>query len=235
MSQTDDWDGIAQWWIDAVRDDPTQSSDMLDMIEDLVDGTGGRTIDLGCGEGQVMRRLGENTVGIDLSSELLAHAAQAGPVVRARLPDLSWVRPGSFERAVACGVIEMIQDHAAFFRNTAEVVSPGGHLLAVMNHPVATAPHSEPLVDPDGEVLWRWGTYLTPGSCTQLAGTEDVRLFHRPLSTLLSDAASNGWCLERMVERGPSDEAIARFPEFHGQQDIPSLIGLRWSRGVRNT
>ncbi|WP_040491090.1 class I SAM-dependent DNA methyltransferase [Ilumatobacter nonamiensis] len=225
-----DWDGIADWWIDAVRDDPTQSSDTLGVLEDLVGGTGGRTIDLGCGEGQVMRRLGGEIVGTDLSTELLHHAAQVGPVVRACLPDLSWVRPHSFDRAVACGVIDMLEDHVALFRSVAEAVRPGGHLVAVMNHPAATAPHSEPLADPEGQVLWKWGSYLTSGSWTEWAGAHPIRIFHRSLATLLSDAASSGWSLERLIERGPSADAIARFPDLHGQENIPSLIGLRWSR-----
>lgn len=230
MTSDESWDHISQWWVDAVRDDPTQSTDMIEVLDQMVDGTGGFTIDLGCGEGQVMRRIGGAVIGTDLSVDLLTHASSNAPVVCSRLPNLSWARADSFDRAIACGVIEMIEDHVALFGSAARVVRPGGHLLAVMNHPVTTAPRSEPLVDPEGEVLWKWGDYLTAAEWSQHADGHDIQLFHRPLDVLLTDAATEGWALDLMIERGPSEETLARFPEFHGQRDIPSLIGLRWSR-----
>jgi SAM-dependent methyltransferase len=227
---TDDWDDIARWWVGLVRDDPTQSTDALDLLTALIDGTGGRTLDLGCGEGQVMRALDGPVVGTDLSERLLVQAAAAGPVVRARLPDLSWVRRGSIDRAIAVGVVDMLEDHVGFFLHTALAVRPGGHLIVVMNHPVATAPHSEPLEDPDGLILWRWGDYLVPGSSAQPAANRRVDLFHRPLGELLTTAAEAGWQFERMIERGPSDAAIASDPGFRGQGHIPHMLGARWVR-----
>ena len=41
------WDDIAQWWVDTVRDDPRDSSDLLALVDELIVGTGGATIDLG--------------------------------------------------------------------------------------------------------------------------------------------------------------------------------------------
>jgi SAM-dependent methyltransferase len=228
----DDWDDISQWWVDAVRDDPTQSTDTSGLLAELIVGTSGLTLDLGCGEGQGMRLVGEPVIGTDLSLALLTRAASAAPVVQARLPDLSWVRPGCLDRAIAVGIIDMIDDHVGLFVDTARAVRAGGHLLVVMNHPVATAPDSEPLVDPKGEILWRWGSYLVSGSSPQPAADRTVELFHRPLGELLTTAADAGWSLERMIERGPSAEAIERFPGFRGQGHIPSMLGLRWRRAA---
>lgn len=227
---TDDWDDLADWWIDLVAGDPTQSADSLDLLGALVDGTGGLTLDLGCGEGQVMRVLGGTVIGVDLSGALLRRAGELGPVVRARLPDLGWARTDSVDRAAAVGIVDLLADHATFFAETARVVRPGGHLVVVMNHPVCTAPDSEPLVDPDGEVLWRWGGYLRAGSWPQPAADRTVDLLHRPLGDLLTAAAETGWCLERMIERGPSDEAVEQLPGFAGQGHIPSMLGVRWKR-----
>src|SRR6187549_4226065 len=105
---TDAWDEIAEWWIDAVRNDPAQSTDTHDVLHELVQGTGGVALDLGCGEGQGMRSLGGVVVGADLSIELLRQARVAGAVVQARLPDLSWVRPGVVERVVSVGLLDLI-------------------------------------------------------------------------------------------------------------------------------
>jgi SAM-dependent methyltransferase len=226
----DVWDDLSGWWIDAVRDDPTQSDDLLEVLAELLPGTGGSTIDLGCGEGQAMRLVGPPVIGTDTAAVLLDRASQAGPVVRADLPDLSWVRPDSFDRAICIGVLDLIEDDQALFANVAEIVRPDGHLVVVVNHPVATAPGSEPLVDPDGEVLWRWGSYLERGDFAQRIDDHVVTLRHRPLGQLLTSAAGAGWRLDSMVERGPSPATLARHRSYRGQEQIPTLLGLRWTR-----
>jgi SAM-dependent methyltransferase len=224
------WDEIAPWWIDAVRADPRDSSDLLDLLDELIVATDGVTLDVGCGEGQAMRHLGPPIIGTDISASLLGRALDAGPVVQARLPGLEWIRPGSFERAICVGVVEMIEDHRRLFHGIASAVVPGGHLVVVMNHPVATAPASEPLVEPAGEVVWRWGEYLSSGYLVQTVQGHEIRLYHRPIGDLLGAAADAGWRLDQLVERPPSSDTIARFPEYRGQEQIPTLLGCRWTR-----
>jgi SAM-dependent methyltransferase len=226
----DVWDDLSGWWVDAVRDDPTQSDELLAVLADLVPGTGGSTIDLGCGEGQAMRMLGAPIVGTDLAEALLHRAAHAGPVVRARLPDLSWVRPNSFDRAICIGVLDLIEDERVLFTSAASIVRPGGHLLVVMNHPAATAPGSEPLVDAEGTILWKWGSYLEPGDFDERVEGHHVRLRHRPLGQVLTSAAASGWDLASMTERGLSAATVDRHPEFRGQEQIPTILGVRWTR-----
>ena len=90
----------------------------------------------------------------------------------------------------------------------------------VINHPVVTSPDSASLVDPDGEILWRWGTYLTQRRAPQHVDGDDhvVELFHRPLGALLTSAADAGWSLECLIERGPSAATIERFGDAYGQR-----------------
>ena len=236
----ENWDDIADWWVDAVREDPGQSDDTLAILSELLsdsnhsregDRSRSLTIDLGCGEGQSMRLIDGSVIGTDYSMDLLRRAASAGPVVLGRMPDLGWVRPGVFDRAVSVGLLDVIDDHVSFFSSVALAVRPGGQLLVVINHPVATAPESEPLVDPNGEILWRWGSYLTTGSWPHEAGERTVDLVHRPVGELLTAAATAGWNLDQMIERGPSAASIERFHEYHGQAHIPSLAGFCWTRG----
>jgi len=227
---TGPWDQIAEWWVETVRDDPRDSTDLLELLDELIGGTGGLTLDLGCGEGQVMRHLGAPIVGTDISDRLLAVAAEAGPVVRAGLPGLGWVRPESFDRAVCIGVVEMVENHRRLFAEVSTAVKSGGHLLVVMNHPVSTVPDSEPLVDEAGEILWRWGEYLEPGRLAQQIEGNEIVLYHRSMGALLEAAATAGWRLDRLIERGPSVRTIARFPEYEGQEQIPTILGCRWTR-----
>ncbi len=227
---TEPWNEIAEWWVETVRDDPRDSTDLLELLDELIGGTGGLTLDLGCGEGQVMRHVGAPIVGTDISGRLLTVAADAGPVVRASLPGLGWVRPDSFDRAVCIGVVEMVEDHRRLFSEVSTVVKPGGHLLVAMNHPVSTVPDSEPLVDESGAILWRWGDYLESGSLAQHVDGHEVVLYHRSMGALLDAAATAGWRLEQLIERGPSARTVARFPEYEGQEQIPTVLGCRWTR-----
>jgi SAM-dependent methyltransferase len=227
---SDDWDDIAEWWVAATGDGPADSDEMLAVLKELVDSTGGRTLDLGCGDGQAFALLGDGVIGVDLSHRLLQRALVHAPVVRCRLPDLSWVREGAVDRAVAVGVLELLLDERAFFEQVHTAIRPGGTLIVVMNHPVVTAADSEPLVDADGDVVWRWGRYLERGSLGQPAGHRTVDLHHRPLGELLTTAAATGWHLEHLVETGATTHAVAAESDLRGQQHLPSILGARWRR-----
>ncbi len=229
----DDWDSIAPWWRREVEDDPVYDHQILPMLESLLPTFEGVVVDLGCGEGQGMRRVverGGRPIGCDLSRELLGVARAAGPVVRCRLPDLRWLRDGVVDVGYSVYVLDLLGDAAGFFAETARVVRPGGALVVIVNHPAYTPHEAGPIVDVDGEVLWRWGTYLEPQTSVQPAGDATVTFHHRPLGALLTMAAAGGWSLVEMREEGLGAAAIAREPGYRGQEGIPRVLGLRWRR-----
>ena len=49
----------------------------------------------------------------------------------------------------------------------------------VINHPIWTAPGSTPIEEPEGEILWRTGTYFGRGFSDEPAGKGKVRFYHR--------------------------------------------------------
>ena len=225
-----DWSEHASWWLGEVADDPVYALDVLPLVEELIDDAGGCRLDLGCGEGQVMRSLGGMVIGTDISLQLLQHARNAGPVVCSRLPSLDWLRPGTIDVAYAVLVIEHLPD-LDLFTSAARVVRPGGRFVVVMNHPAFTPAAAGPIVDQsDGEILWRWGNYFDPAPVAMPAGDSEVVFYHRPLGDFLNAAAARGWSLDVLAERGLSEAAIAAIPEYAGQQHLPRLLGVRWLR-----
>lgn len=226
----DNWDDIAPWWTDEAAADPAYGMDVHPLLIELMPDEPGSVVDLGCGEGQGMRLVGGSVVGVDLSVELAMVAASAGPVVVAELPALGFFADGSFDTAYSVYLLDLVEDHAEFFNECARVVRPGGAMIAVVNHPAYTAPGSAPLLDEDGEVLWRWGDYFRTGSSLEPAGHREIRFHHRPLGQLLTDAAGAGWSLDVMIERGLSAHTIRELPGYEGQQHIPRLLGVRWIR-----
>lgn len=223
-----EWIDHAEWWLSEVAHDPIYELDVLPLVAELVGSPTGRWLDLGCGEGQVSRHLGGDVIGCDISGQLLRLARSAGPVVRCRLPNLSWLKPGAVDGAYAVLVLEHLPD-VDLFEALSRVVRPGGSFVLVMNHPAFTADRAGPILDPsDGEFYWRWGNYFIEAKVDMPATPDPVSFFHRPLATILNAAAGSGWVLESLVERGFSPEAIAAQPGYAGQEQMPRLLGVRW-------
>lgn len=225
-----DWHGLGAWWLDELDNDPAYEDEVTPMLIDLARPSG-RVLDVGCGEGRLMRTLvdaGCDPVGVDIAADLLLRASQVAPVVRGRLPSLECFRSAVFDGAVVSLVLEHIGDHNTLFRELARTVRPRGSLALVVNHPIYTAPGSAPIEEPEGEVLWRPGSYLESGHTDEPAGSKSVRFHHRPLGTLLSDAADVGWAVERVIEKGVTASQIERHPPLAKQPHIPRLLGIRW-------
>ncbi len=227
----DNWDELAPWWRREATTDLVYREDIEPMLERLTPKDPGTVVELGCGEGQWLRWLstrGVQTIGCDWSLQLLTDAASSAPVVCAELPGLSWLQDGSVDSALSVFVLDLIADVGEFFTETIRVVRAGGSLIVVINHPGFTAPGSGPLVDVDGEVLWRWGSYLEDGSSLQPAGDRSVVFHHRSIARLLTTAATAGWALQAVEERALGAAAIERDPGYVGQEGIPRFFGARW-------
>lgn len=227
-----DWDHLAAWWQREVADDPSYRHDVVPLLHRLLDGAEGPLLDLGCGEGTTTAEVAARVTafGCDQSAGLLRVAASRVPVVRCVLPDLGWVRNGALGGAFAVYVLDLLADAVSFFAEAGRVVRGGGRLAVIVNHPVFTAPDSAPFLDQDGEVMWRWGGYLTPGSSVTRAGDTPVTMHHRPVAALLSTAADAGWILIRMEELGLGAETVAAEPGYAGQGTIPRFLGAAWRR-----
>ncbi len=226
----DDWTELAGWWQGEVAADPAYRDQVLPLLaEALEQVVGRRYLDVGCGEGQGMRLVagsGGTVVGCDLSVPLLAAASGDGPVVRLRLPEgLDCFASGAFDGAFAVLVLEHVADLDALFAGLRRVVRYQGTLVVVANHPAFLAPGAGPFVDPaDGEVLWRWGAYLRPGTTDEPAGEGTVTFHHRPLGELLTAAGRAGWSLQWLAERA----ALSDDPLVAAQRHVPRLLAARW-------
>ncbi len=100
--------------------------------------SGGRILDAGCGPGLVAEALlqaGCRVLGVDLSAEMIARARKrcAAYGERAAFEQKSLFDPalaGPFEGAISRFVLHHAQDPLAFIRRQAELLRPGGVLVA---------------------------------------------------------------------------------------------------------
>lgn len=213
---------MTDWWLSEVSTDRAYDEVVTPLLIDMLAPVEGqRYLDVGCGEGRVMRAVtdsGANVEGVDINPEF---AARAGTAVVADLLALPFLG-SSYDGVYSVLTLEHVADHGNFFAEAARVTRPGGVLAIVVNHPVWTAPESTPVSDSDGEVLWRPGAYFSNGSSQIPAGDGVVTFHHRSMADLLNAAADKGWRLERMVERPHH--------EFEDQAGIPRLLACRWRR-----
>jgi SAM-dependent methyltransferase len=218
------WSELTEWWLDEIAGDPAYDAVVTPMLIDVLEPESARTyLDIGCGEGRIMRALAAldtRPIGVELNLGLADRATETGPVVSGLLPDLGFLRDDAVDGAVCVLVIEHIEDHRHLLAELARVVATGGVFALVMNHPFWTAPGSTPITDADFEVLWRPGAYFEPGSSLERAGEQRIVFHHRSTGDLLETAASVGWSLERLVE-APHHESME-------QAGIPRLLACRW-------
>jgi SAM-dependent methyltransferase len=218
------WSELADWWVIEVVEDPAYETVVTPLLLDILEPVAGRIyLDLGCGEGRVMRTVsatGSVVHGIELNLQLAERAARIGPTIVGSLPDLGFLTDDSYDGAYCVLVLEHIPDHSRLFQEVARVVKPGGRFALVMNHPFWTAPGSTPITDEDGETLWRPGAYFSTGTSEEPAGESRIVFQHRTLADLLNRAAAAGLTLER-VDEIPDHE--------HTEQiGLPRLLACRW-------
>lgn len=214
------WSDLTEWWLEEVTGDPAYEQIVTPLIlEVLAPEPDASYLDVGCGEGRVMRRvsaIGATVHGVDINEEL---AVRAGPSIVADMLSLP-IRDDSYDGIYTVLTLEHVADHELFFAEAARVTRPGGVLALVINHPTWTAPDSTPISDTDGEVLWRPGEYFGTGSSQVRAGEGSVTFHHRSMSDLLNAAAEAGWSMQHMIEQPHH--------EIEDQVGIPRLLACRW-------
>ncbi len=156
----DSWSRIADPWTAAVRGGEIASRVLVTdaAIVDAVRAGAPRTgVDLGCGEGWLVRALPEvEMIGVDASAGLVAQAQAAGGGAFRRL-SFEEIAAGRLELAVDVAVcnFSLIGDEAVrgLFRAAPGYLRPGGRLIVQTVHPVMACGEA-PYVDG-----WRDGSW----------------------------------------------------------------------------
>jgi ubiquinone/menaquinone biosynthesis C-methylase UbiE len=108
-------------------------------LDDLPDGT--KLLDVGCGTGDVLRRLGARfeCAGCDPAAEMLEHARTANPNAQLAVASAEALpyEDGRFDAALCIEVVRYLDDPRPALRELARVLRPGG-LALVTFAPLAT-------------------------------------------------------------------------------------------------
>jgi SAM-dependent methyltransferase len=234
---TDPWETHAGWWQRefTAGADAEYEEQILPLVDRHLGGSmNGVVLDVGCGEGQIARRVAQlgasKVIGIDSTDAQLAVAREraGGPsYVRGTAASLPCA-DGVAAAVVVCLVLEHVDPFEPAIAEIARVLEPGGRLVLFLNHPLLQAPGSGFVIDHDlGEEYWRVGAYLPDDrAMEEVAPGVDLTFLHRPLHRYVNCLAEHGLLVEHMDEPAPPEGFLERAPEYKFAATIPRLLVL---------
>jgi ubiquinone/menaquinone biosynthesis C-methylase UbiE len=196
------------------------------VLEWLAPQPGEYVLDLGCGDGNLTRRIAESgahVLGVDASLEMVAAARERGvEAEHSRAEELPF-RDATFDAVFSNAVLHWVRDQDAMIQQVRRVLKPGGRFVAEMGgHGNVAAIHVAltAVLDRHGFGDREKGVNYYPSAdsyTTRLRShgfsVEQVKLIPRP--TKLAEAGMEGWL--RTFRRGvledlPEDvrEAVVR-------------------------
>ena len=239
-ARRDPWETHAGWWQEhfTAGADPEYEEQIIPLAEAHLAGAT-RILDVGCGEGQLSRRvaavapLGTRpwVVGVDATEgQVTVAVARGGGVTYARaaaeqLP----FEAASFDAVFICLTLEHLDPIEPAVHEIGRVLEPRGRFLCFLNHPLLQAPDSGWIDDHIlEEQYWRVGPYL-PDDVAMEEVAPGIRLpfMHRPLSRYINVMADCGLLVEHMDEPPPPPGFLAQAPEYGEAATIPRLLVLR--------
>lgn len=192
----------------------------------LVPPPGRLTLEIGCGEGRVLRdlvRAGHHAVGLDLSS-VLTRAATTHPESVAQVVVADAVSLPFPDAVADCVVAFMsLQDIEEFEQAVMEagrVLTPQGYFILAITHPVNTAGMFEPAPTERDRPFVIRGSWFERRILIREADRNGYsmtfKMEHRPLQAYADALAEAGFLIERIQEVGEPDheDKWSRIPLF---------------------
>lgn len=203
-------------------------------FDEMVPAAGRRTLELGCGEGRVVRDLtglGHRVVGLDASPTLLGHARRADPSGRYVLADAARVpfADGTFDLVVAYNSLMDIEDMEAAVREAARVLETGGRLCVCVTHPINDA-GAFASREPDAAFVID-GSYLDKRPFEGTFERDGLRITFRgwayPLEAYGRALEDAGFVIDAVREPPATAATAQRVPSDRRWQRVPLFLFLR--------
>ncbi len=242
MNPITSWGGVADWYGEHLAKNDTYHAKVIapHMVRITGAAPGVRIIEIGCGEGyfsRILAETGASVVASDISPELIKKAKEMGGTARyeiASAENLSFAKDGEADVVLAVLTLQNMERIEPVLKEAARVLSRGGKLVGIINHPTFRIPkRSSWGWDDAASVQYRRvDGYLsasraeidmTPGRNGTHAHTYS---FHRSLQDYMKALSGAGfmiarieeWTSHKTSEKGPraTAEDIARkeFPLF---------------------
>jgi SAM-dependent methyltransferase len=232
------WERGAAWWQQefTAGADPEYEELILPLVARHLAGAR-RVLDIGCGEGQVARRLatlGIDVIGVDPTTTQVRVARDrgGGPRYGEARADALPCRDGAFDAVLLCLALEHVDPFETAIREAARVLEPGGRFVLLLAHPLLQAPGGAWIDDRTvGEHYWRISSYLADHVVVdEVAPGVALRFIHRPLSRYAHALGAAGFLIEDMEEPPPPEGFVAAAWGFPEAAAFPRVLLIRARR-----
>jgi ubiquinone/menaquinone biosynthesis C-methylase UbiE len=222
----------------ALRDTGAGLNETLEqpaMLSLLPDVTGFAVLDLGCGAGDLCRKIRElgasSVIGVDISSNMLELAQRDVPpgvqFVHQPIEDLVF-DIGSFDLLISSLTFHYIADLDDLFAKAHDWLKPTGTFLFSTEHPIATCAqgiYPGWVKDKDGNKLyWPVDFYSEEGKRESYWLVNGVVKYHRMLSTILNSLIKAGFNIRCISEPVASAEEEERRPSLKEERRRPPFL-----------
>jgi len=239
------WNAVADDWIAHADTNDYRNFFLLPLMLRMLGDVAGRTIlDLGCGEGGYSRELarrGARVTGVDGSERLVTVARERAHSERvdvqyvcANASALQDIGNESFDFVVAAMSLMDVEDYPAAVREAYRILVAGGELLMSITHPCFTAPVSQWVRGPSGELQFfavdRYFERTAWDDKIARSFRGSVIRRHRPLEDYIGALLKTGFVLREFREPTATAEDIAKSARLEKLVRIPYFLFMRWQK-----
>ena len=211
------WENVAEEWATFVRSgEDVPFGWHGDAFLELVPAPRSRTLDAGCGEGRLTRRLtelGHHVAGVDASLTLVALAREVDPDGDYRVADVTALPfdDSTFDTVVSFMVLQDVEDYELAIGEAVRVLRPGGAFCIAIVHPVSSAGDWASDELESAHVIENYcGIWARPRSL----GDAHITQYHRPIGDYLRALAVAGFQLDDLRELATRRRSPGRMPVF---------------------
>lgn len=235
--QDQGWNQSAQAWIEFVEQGDLNREVILDEpVLDLLGAIEGqRVLDIGSGEGRLLRMLerrGAEVFGLDPTEALLTRSLEksSAPVVRG-VGELLPFQSESFDAVVFYLSLIDIEGFEEAIGEAARVLKSGGKIVVANLNPFVTALPFGWHRDASGERMhYPIDDYLTrKADIAKWRGIEIIN-YHRPMSDYLHAFLNTGLMLTAFDEPAPSTSDAAAHPNVADHLRVPLFHVMSWRK-----
>ena len=221
-----------------MRDNQAGLNEILEQLAVLAllpDVKGLSVLDLGCGAGELCRRISaigaKEVIGVDISANMLELAQKDIPTgvsfQNKPIEDLEFSRE-KFNLIVSSLAFHYIADLQELFQNIYGWLKPSGMLLFSIEHPVSTCSqgiHHGWVKDSSGEKLyWPLDCYHQEGKRESHWFVKGVIKYHRTISSIMNSLIKSGFVIKEVAEPVASEEDKRTWPNLKEARRRPPFL-----------
>jgi ubiquinone/menaquinone biosynthesis C-methylase UbiE len=207
----------------------------------LPDVKGKTVLDLGCGAGELCRRISVmgagSVIGVDISENMLELAKKDVPAgvnfLKSAMEDLRF-QPESCDLVVNSLAFHYVKDLQELLKKIHTWLKPSGTLLFSTEHPIATSSqgiHHGWIKGPsDTKLYWPLDCYHKEGIRESHWFVKGVIKYHSTLSTILNSVLDSGFNIRAVKEPVASEEDEKIWPVLKEARRRPPFLIVKASK-----